>query len=54
MNSREAATPEPNKKLQTNNIHTFIFPNTGSENEFPLAATPADKKLIYNKIYSIC
>ena len=37
----------------TNNRYTFIFQNTSSENEFPLAATPADKKLIYNnQIYS--
>ena len=49
MDSREAATPEPIKKLKKQYIYiyiyTFIFPNTGSENEFPLAATPADKKL---------
>ena len=33
-----------------------MFPTTGSENEFPLAATPADKKLISylnNQIYSV-
>ena len=33
----------------------FIFSETSSENEFPLAATPADKKLIYlsNQIYAV-
>ena len=30
----------------------FIFSETGSENEFPLAATPADKKLLKNNRYT--
>ena len=30
----------------------YNFPNTGSENEFPLAATPADKKLLKNNRYT--
>ena len=32
--------------VNLNYRYTFIFQNTCSENEFPLAATPADKKLI--------
>jgi len=29
-------------------IQCTFFSETGSENEFPLAATPAHKKLLYN------
>ena len=30
-----------------------IFSETGSENEFPLAATPADKKLLKNNRHTL-
>ena len=54
MNSREAATPEPNKKLKnTIYMHSFFKIQVLKMDSREAATPEPNKKLIYNNIYNI-